>query len=111
MESCRWKEFATAIRALAENSHKNSKEKAEAMHQVHQSSCAVRSVHDGKSSNLKFIAKAAVRKPNLIAHYKTLEEKLLSAAEYEEPNDFIPVNARLRYVYLHEISLAFKVEV
>ena len=98
MESCRWKEFATAIRALAENSHKNSKEKAEAMHQVHQSSCAVRSVHDGKSSNLKFIAKVAVRKPNLIAHYKTLEEKLLSEAEYEEPNDFTPVNVRLRYI-------------
>ena len=53
----------------------------------------------------------AVRKPNLIAHYKTLDEKLLSAAEYEEPNDFTSVNARFRYVYLHEISLPFKVEV
>lgn len=34
--------------------------------------------------------------------------------DYEEPvflNDFAPTNARLRYVYMHELSLPFKIEV
>lgn len=77
-----------AIRALAENAHKYCtylEEKADTMQQVHHSTSAVGSIHDGKSNTVKFISKADVRKPNLIAKYKTLEEKLVSMKGDDEP--------------------------
>lgn len=87
MQTPAWKEFAAAIRALAENAHKYCtylEEKADTMQQVHHSASTVRSIHDGNPSSVKFITKADVRKPNLIARYKTLEEKLASMEEDEE---------------------------
>ena len=89
-------------------------EKADTMQQAHQPASAICSIHDGKSSMLQFITKADVRKPKLLARYKTLEEKLVNMEKDEKPvflKDFAPDNAWLRYVYLHEILLPFKVEV
>lgn len=58
--------------------------------------------------------KAGIRKPCIIARYKALEEQLLKEGEYGNPvflNDFAPAKARSWYIYLHEISLPFKIEV
>ena len=88
MQTPTWKEFAAAIRALAENAHKCYtclEEKADTMQQVHHSASVIRSIHDGNSSTAKFITKADVRKPNLIARYNILEEKLARMEEDEEP--------------------------
>ena len=45
--------------------------------------------------------------------YKDLEKALSSMSAYSEPvfvNDFAPINPRLRYKYIHELSLPFTVE-
>lgn len=117
MEASRWKEFAAAVCTLVENSHRYAaylEEKVVAMKEVHQSSTLVRSVHDGKSSILEFIAQAVVRKPNLIARYKALEEKLQSTQQYEAIFWMILSPSMHGFgmsIYLHEISLPFKIEV
>lgn len=55
-----------------------------------------------------------IRKPNIIARYKSLEERMTQQQVYEEPiflNDFAPPNPRLKYTYIHELSLPFRIEV
>ena len=107
MAKSQWKDFPTALRALAENFSKHCEypDKTSTMTQVHSSTTPARTVSNGKSANIRIIKAEGARKPNLIARYK--------AEEYEEPlfvNDFAPLNTRLRYVYLHEIALPFNVE-
>ena len=114
IQSSRWKDFTMAVRILSDNCHKYViylEEKAKVVQQNHLSPTPIRSALDGKSSNLKFIVKADVRRPCIIARYKALEEQLLKSEEPVFLNDFAPINARLCYIYLHEISLPFRIEV
>jgi hypothetical protein len=116
MAKSQWKDFSDAVRVLAENFKKYSEyldEKSSTMAQVHSSTTPARTVSDGRSVNIKIVKAEGARKPNLIARYKELEEKLSKAEEYEEPlfvNDFAPLNSHLRYVYLHDMALPFNVE-
>lgn len=114
LQSPRWKDFTLALRTFCENCHKYIaylEEKAAVVQRNNRSPSPIRSMFDGKSSNQSFVAKAGIRKPCIIACYKALEEQLLKDGEYGNLvflNDFAP---RSRYVYLHEISLPFKIEV
>ena len=50
---------------------------------------------------------------SLCCRYKSIEEVLSQSCVYSEPlflNDFAPIHPRLRYNYIHELSLPFPVE-
>ena len=104
LQATRWKEFKDFLHLLSENCHKYIMYLEEKDEKNHKSSFPCHSVLDGTSSNRKFIAGAVIQKPCL----QSLEERLLQSGEYGNPvflNNFSPVNARLRYIYLHEITL------
>ena len=80
LQTTRWKEFATAIEKLAKNIDKYIEylqQQAIKIQEAHRSPTPVRSCGDGTSSHVKFIVGAGIRKPNIIARYKSLEEKMM----------------------------------
>ena len=117
MQAVRWKEFAAAVNTLEKNIDKYIeylKQQAATMQVAHHSLTPLRSPGDGTSSHVKFIVGAAIRKPNLIAWYRCLEERMVQMEVYDKLvflNDFAPPNPRFKYTYLQELSLPFRIEV
>ena len=115
MQTRKWKDFATAINDLAKNIDKYIEylqQQAQKLKEAHCSPTPLRSCDDGTSTHAKIIM-GTHRKPHLIARYKSLEERMLPLAVYEEPvflNDFAPPNPRHKYTYLQELSLLFKIQ-
>ena len=112
MQTSKWHEFFVAVDTLAKNIQKYKEylqQWAEKMTEAHRSPTPIRSFCD--ASNVKFVLGAVIRGPNLMQRYRSLEEQLLKQDEPVFLNDFAPINSRLKYCYLHELSLPFKVEV
>lgn len=116
MKTARWKAFAAAVEALAKNIDmymEYLQQQTIRMREAHRSPTPVRCCGDGTSSHIKFVIGAGIRRPSIIARYKYLEEQLTPKKVYEGPvflNDFAPPNPRLKYTYIHELSLPFRIE-
>lgn len=81
---------------------------------IHQSLQPVRSVTDGKSSEVRPI-KGAVRSVDVVERYKQIEIKLTETCESYEPiflNDFFTnMDRKQRYYFINDIQFPFDIEV
>ena len=83
------------------------------MKSVHSSSTPCRTPFDGSTSDLKYIKSVGVRDEKTQILYRELEHSLHGKVDYEPfcLNEFLPVDRRKRFRYLHEpgVQLPFDV--